>query len=75
MTVSAEILNMVLTAMGIITSIVIALLAAIWSEIRLARKDVSSHSVKLGMIETTVRLLPCKVGGCALEGNNERVDE
>jgi hypothetical protein len=61
--------------MGILTSIVIALLTAIWSEIRTARKEVNAHGSRLSIVETVVRLLPCKIGNCSLEESNERLDE
>jgi hypothetical protein len=61
-----EMLNLVLTLCGIVCTMVIALLGAIWAELRSMRKEFmnlkESHGNRLLVIENVLLWLPCKRG-------------
>jgi hypothetical protein len=58
--ISLDSVNTALTAVGIISSIALALLMMILSELKNIRKDLADQSGRIGVVETIVRLLPCQ---------------
>jgi hypothetical protein len=73
--VSVEILNLILSGVGIIASIIVAILGAILFEIRSARQKMEKYGRQIGIIQTVVSLLPCKTGQCSMENRDEGMDE
>lgn len=66
MSLSLEVMNTLLAAVGIFLTVAIALLGGIWSELRSMRFDLAEmkedHGTRLAVIETNISVLPCRNG-------------
>jgi hypothetical protein len=67
MAITAEWMSVILTGVGIICTLVVALLTMIWGELRNMRKEMSDANARIGVVETILTMLPCqKSGNCAI---------